>query len=105
MRHTLFWGLVVILASAVPEAVSLAQGAADEPSAQGVKAPTVIFPRTISQPDDDPRPPVLRLLSRGRFTLNVHDADLPGLLLGLGKDIPATSSWAQVSRDRSAPTS
>jgi MSHA biogenesis protein MshL len=47
-----------------------------------------IEPRTLSLPDDDPRPPVVRLLSRGRYTLNVQDADLPGLLLGLGKDIP-----------------
>jgi MSHA biogenesis protein MshL len=28
------------------------------------------------------------LLAKGRYTLNVQDADLPGLLLGLGRDIP-----------------
>jgi MSHA biogenesis protein MshL len=52
------------------------------------KPPQSIEPRTVSRPDNDPRPPVVRLLSQGRYTLNVQDADLPGLLLGLSRDTP-----------------
>lgn len=85
------WVPVVLVLWGLPDAVSYARGGegeAVEGSPQEGPAPEELAPRTISQPDDDPRPPVLRLLSHGRFTLNVHDADLPGLLLGLGKDIP-----------------
>lgn len=45
-------------------------------------------PRTVSRPDAQPRPAAIRLLERTRFTLNVQDADLPGLLLGLSKQSP-----------------
>ena len=53
-----------------------------------VAPPTLIEPRMVSLADEDPRSPVVRLLSQGRYTLNVQEADLAGLLLGLGRDLP-----------------
>jgi MSHA biogenesis protein MshL len=50
--------------------------------------PPTLAPRTVSIPDDDPRPAALRLLDETRFTLNVQEAELASLLLGLGRDSP-----------------
>lgn len=49
---------------------------------------TTFAPRTASIPDEQPRPAALRLLEETRFTLDVQDADLPSLLLGIGRDGP-----------------
>lgn len=50
--------------------------------------PPTLTPRTVSIPADRPRPAALRLLEETRFTLNVQDAELSSLLLGLGRDSP-----------------
>jgi MSHA biogenesis protein MshL len=42
----------------------------------------------ISLPDERPRDPVVRLMSEGRYTLTVQNADLAGILLGLAHDLP-----------------
>jgi MSHA biogenesis protein MshL len=47
-----------------------------------------LAPRTLSLPESKPRPPALRLLEATRFTLLLQDADLRGVLLGLGRDSP-----------------
>jgi MSHA biogenesis protein MshL len=47
-----------------------------------------LTPRTVSIPSDQPRPAALRLLEETRFTLNVQEAELASLLLGLGRDSP-----------------
>jgi MSHA type pilus biogenesis protein MshL len=44
--------------------------------------------RTVSIPDADPRPAVIRLLESSRFTLDLEDADIRSLLIGLGKQSP-----------------
>jgi MSHA biogenesis protein MshL len=83
-----YWGLVALILGGPP---------ATEGSSRRFKVRSklrfeipgpIVGPRTISIPEDAPRPPVIRLLSQGRYTLNVQDADLPGLLLGLGKNTP-----------------
>ncbi len=50
--------------------------------------PPDLMPRSLSRPDADPRPAALRLLEATRFTLTVQDAELRGLLLGLGRESP-----------------
>jgi len=50
--------------------------------------PPAFAPRTLSLPESEPRPPALRLLEATRFTLLLQDADLRGVLLGLGRDSP-----------------
>ncbi len=45
-------------------------------------------PRMLSLPDERPRDPVVRLMSEGRYTLTVQNADLVGILLGLAHDLP-----------------
>ena len=45
-------------------------------------------PRLLSLPDERPRDPVVRLMSEGRYTLTVQNADLVGILLGLAHDLP-----------------
>lgn len=47
-----------------------------------------LLPRSMSTPDPLLRTPTVRLLETTRFTLNVRDADLRGLLLGLGQESP-----------------
>ena len=49
-------------------------------------APPDLKPRTVAIPDDAPRPPAFRFLEERRFSLNVQDAPLRGVLLGLGRD-------------------
>jgi MSHA biogenesis protein MshL len=58
--------------------------------AEAIELPPLveIEPGTVSKPDASARPPALRLLEQTRFTLNVQDAELRGLLLGLGHDSP-----------------
>ncbi len=51
-------------------------------------APPSLAPRTLAVPESEPRPPALRLLEATRFTLLLQDADLRGVLLGLGKESP-----------------
>lgn len=55
---------------------------------RAVAPPVDLSPRTVSIPDVRPRPAALRLLEQTRFSLNVQDADLEGLVLGLGRDSP-----------------
>jgi MSHA biogenesis protein MshL len=50
--------------------------------------PPALEPSTLSAPDRSPRPPALRLLQEGRFTLDVQGADLRGLLAGLVRSSP-----------------
>jgi len=45
-------------------------------------------PRMLSLPDERPRDPVVRLMSEGRYTLTVQNADLVGILLGLARELP-----------------
>ncbi|MBM4337633.1 MAG: hypothetical protein FJ108_17230, partial [Deltaproteobacteria bacterium] len=45
-------------------------------------------PRMLSLPDERPRDPIVRLMSEGRYTLTVQNADLVGVLLGLAHDLP-----------------
>ncbi len=47
-----------------------------------------LAPRMLSVPDERPRDPIVRLMSEGRYTLNVQNADLVGVLLGLTHDLP-----------------
>ena len=47
-----------------------------------------ILPRALRLPEDTPRPATYRLLEQTRFTLNVQDASLRGLLLGFGRESP-----------------
>jgi len=51
-------------------------------------SPSSLEPRTLSLPEDAPRPPAMRLLEATRFSLFVQDADLRGVLLGLVKESP-----------------
>jgi MSHA biogenesis protein MshL len=83
-----YWGLVGLILGGPPGDGGLLEAGRGEVEAAAEIPPPTIAPRTLSEPDGDPRPPVVRLLSEGRYTLNVQDADLPGLLLGLGRDIP-----------------
>jgi MSHA biogenesis protein MshL len=45
-------------------------------------------PVALSEPEREARAPAVRLLEEVRFTLNIHDADLRSVLLGLGKESP-----------------
>lgn len=47
-----------------------------------------ILPRSLRIPEHSPRPATYRLLEQTRFTLNVQDASLRGLLLGFGRESP-----------------
>jgi MSHA biogenesis protein MshL len=53
-----------------------------------VPPPPALSPRSVSIPDGRPRPGALRLLEETRFTLNVQDAEIGSLLLGLGRESP-----------------
>ncbi len=66
------------------------QPRATEPPAESAPdlVATVLAPRTFSLPESGPRPPALRLLEATRFTLLLQDADLRGVLLGLGRESP-----------------
>lgn len=55
------------------------------PAPEAVPAPA---PRMLSLPDQSPRDPIVRLMSEGRYTLTVQNADLVGVLLGLVHDLP-----------------
>lgn len=72
--------------------LSLACATTPATELQAVSPPVAPFPalepRVISSPEPSPRPAVVRLLESSRFTFNVLDADLPSLLLGLGRDGP-----------------
>jgi MSHA biogenesis protein MshL len=57
------------------------------PAARAVP-PLTLEPVTLSAPERSPRPPALRLLQEGRFTLDVQGADLRGLLAGLVRSSP-----------------
>jgi len=59
-----------------------------EPQAAPAAPPNALEPRTLSLPEDAPRPPAMRLLEATRFSLFVQDADLRGVLLGLVKESP-----------------
>ena len=59
-----------------------------EPSGREAVPPPSLAPRSVSIPDDQPRPAALRLLEETRFTLNVQEAELSSLLLGLGRESP-----------------
>ena len=50
--------------------------------------PPELEPLAISEPDIHPRSAALRLLDETRFNLNLQDADLSAVLLGLGQDSP-----------------
>ncbi len=47
-----------------------------------------LAPLPVSEPDSDVRPAAVRLLDEQRFSLNVQDADLASVLLGLGRRSP-----------------
>ena len=75
------------LACAAPPLAKTDAPAAAEPHAPGL-APPDLAPRTLAVPESTPRPPALRLLEATRFTLLLQDADLRGVLLGLGRESP-----------------
>ncbi|MEZ4215538.1 MAG: secretin and TonB N-terminal domain-containing protein [Myxococcota bacterium] len=50
--------------------------------------PTTLAPRLARVAEASPRPPALRLLEATSFTLLVQDAELRGVLLGLGRESP-----------------
>ncbi len=60
---------------------------ASRPPAETTPEPQ-LQPLTTSTPDTRPRPPMLRMLEASRFSLTVQDADLPSVLLGLGRESP-----------------
>ena len=72
-------------ASAPGAPPTLDGGGAAEPAQALEPAPS---PRMLSIPDERPRDPVVRLMSEGRYTLTVQNADLAGILLGLAHDLP-----------------
>lgn len=51
-------------------------------------APPTLAPRLADAAEQSPRPAALRLLESTSFTLLVQDADLRGVLLGLGRESP-----------------
>lgn len=63
-------------------------GAGRDDAAIAADAAPPPAPRMLSLPDERPRDPVVRLLSEGRYTLTVQNADLVGVLLGLAHDLP-----------------
>ncbi len=68
-------------------------GAPPTPESDGAVEPAQVLgpapsPRMLSTPDERPRDPVVRLMSEGRYTLTVQNADLAGILLGLAHDLP-----------------
>ncbi|MEM7410912.1 MAG: secretin N-terminal domain-containing protein [Myxococcota bacterium] len=80
------WLLVAFLGCATtgPEP-EVASTEAPEAAPSPVEPPG-FSPRTVTIPDEAPRPPAFRLLEERRFSLNVQDAPLRGVLLGLGRD-------------------
>lgn len=57
-----------------------------KPESVRAPLPTPSFgPQTLSVPDARPRPATVRLLEERRFSLNVQDAELRSVLLGLGR--------------------
>jgi MSHA type pilus biogenesis protein MshL len=70
---------------------SLAPPPREEPPPAPARAvaalpPPELAPRTLAEPERMPRPPELRLLEALRFTLQLEDADLRSVLLGLGRE-------------------
>ncbi len=77
----------LVLACAKPEAAPTPAPAAEEAQAPPPLG-DAILPRSLRLPEAAPRPATYRLLEQTRFTLNVQDASLRGLLLGFGRESP-----------------
>ncbi len=76
--------------------VLLGLGACTSPPAPAPAAPLEALalppldlePLSVSGPDASPRPAAVRLLEATRVSVSVQDADLPSVLLGLGRESP-----------------
>jgi MSHA biogenesis protein MshL len=89
LRHaTLGVALLSLAAGCLPPPAAPRPAAADEPTTDSGPSPVDLQPRLVSRPDADPRPPALRLLQQERFDLDVQDADLRTLLVGLIRHSP-----------------
>lgn len=92
-RHSKRMGWIALVASTVVLTACATDSPLPEP-APGFVEPEPLPPapdleaRTTSRPDQMARPAAVRLLETTRFDLNVQAADLPTLLLGLGRDSP-----------------
>jgi MSHA biogenesis protein MshL len=80
--------LALACASAPRVAGPAEPAARAEPEPLPAAPPNALQPRTLSLPEDSPRPPAMRLLESTRFSLFVQDAELRGVLLGLVKESP-----------------
>ena len=81
------FGLGCASPSAPPPTRVGGRAAEPAPALSAVPEPAAA-PRLLSLPDERPRDPVVRLMSEGRYTLTVQNADLVGILLGLAHDLP-----------------
>ena len=86
MKRAASLGLWLILVGCAPvEGPPPAEPLSPEPVAL---PPVEISPRLLSRPDAEPRGAAVRALSEAKFTLNVQDTEIGGLLLGLGHSVP-----------------
>lgn len=87
--HLRAWCGVALAATTISCAGTTPMALPTEPRlAPRAPSPPSLTPRTVSIPDVQPRPAALRLLEQTRFSLNVQDAELASLVLGLGRDSP-----------------
>ena len=82
------WVCLALGCASVPPGAAPAPPVQAEPDALRAVPKGTLAPRTLSQPEQTPRPPAMRLLEATRFSLFVQDADLRGVLLGLVKESP-----------------
>lgn len=71
-----------------PAPVLEPSAAAEAPQPPLSAPPPTLAPRTLAVPEREPRPPALRLLEALHFSLQLENADLRTVLLGLGRDSP-----------------
>ncbi|MCG8588412.1 MAG: secretin N-terminal domain-containing protein [Proteobacteria bacterium] len=87
MRTESRTAFAIVLVIAATACAGPKRAPAPAPASLPTAAPG-LEPLSVSIPETNPRPATLRLLEQTRFTLNVQDADLRGLLLGLGRESP-----------------
>ncbi len=84
----LLLGALLLVACASPVAEEAPEPALPETPVALPPLGDAILPRSLRIPEAAPRPATYRLLEQTRFTLNVQDASLRGLLLGFGRESP-----------------
>jgi MSHA biogenesis protein MshL len=88
MRAQRRGSVAAVCAALLGLACAAPAGAPREAPRRAPPPPPALQPETLSLPDEQPRPPALRLLAETRFSLFVQDADLRSVLLGLGRGSP-----------------